>query len=71
MGSEMCIRDRGKYSYIYPEEICSDLGKNYFWELLNDVRLKFYIHDFKTDEIIWRASYKKVVKVQSKTSSEE
>ena len=61
----------GKYFYIYPEEICSDLGKNYFWELLNDVRSKFYIHDFKTDEIIWRASYKKVVKVQSKTSSEE
>lgn len=37
----------GKYKYNYPEEVNSDFGKTYFWDLMNCVRSKFCIKDFK------------------------
>lgn len=36
-----------KYSYNYPLGIESKLGKDWFWELMNDVRKEPYVQEFK------------------------
>ena len=42
----------GKYHYEYPSEISSPLAKEFFWNLMNDVREDFYIKDFESSDII-------------------
>jgi len=50
----------GKYHYEYLSEISSPLAKEFFWNLMNDVREDFYIKDFESSDII-----KKVNKEQN------
>lgn len=41
-----------KYYYEYPADIALPLAREFFWNLMNDVRRNFYIKDFKSSEII-------------------
>ena len=51
----------GKYHYEYPPEISSPLAKEFFWDLMNDVRHNFYIKDFTSDEIIRRINKEQTI----------
>jgi hypothetical protein len=44
------------YSFDYPPEIKSELGKSYYWYLMNEVRAKPHIPKFKA-HIIWLQRY--------------
>lgn len=36
-----------KYQYIYPPQVISDLGKKYYWDLMNDVKCEPFIQPFE------------------------
>lgn len=44
--------DPFKYCYIYRKQIESKLGKDCFWELMNDVRDEPYIPEFKVTKFL-------------------
>lgn len=50
--------NKEKYSYTYLENINSVIGKEFFWNLMNDVRHNFYARGLKNSEIIWKINYK-------------
>ena len=51
---------KGKYHYEYPIYISSPLAKEFFWNLMDDVRINFFIKDFKSSEIIKRINKKQM-----------
>ena len=51
----------GKYRYNYPREISSPIAKEFFWNLMNDVRHNFYIKDFECSDIIKRANHRQTL----------
>ena len=48
----------GRYYYEYPTYIISALTKEFFWNLMNDVRENFYIKGLKSSEIIKKVNKK-------------
>lgn len=50
--------NKDEYFYKYPQDVKSDIAQIYFWNLMNDVKQGFYIHNFKTYDLIYNANRK-------------
>lgn len=59
--------DKDKYYYEYPQDIKSDIAQIYFWNLMNDVRHRVYIRNFKTYDVIYNANKKVVEHVSTRS----